>query len=119
MNILFIFQSSASSSGSGPLGPDFKPSITSSGSSGKPTFPSAAAVSSSASPSSISASATITGAPQIKKPESSSGLTSKLMHPDEDISLVRIYILFIVKNGTRSRVNSWKGKLLKWTMFTL
>ncbi|KAJ8318542.1 LOW QUALITY PROTEIN: hypothetical protein KUTeg_003633 [Tegillarca granosa] len=70
----------------GPLGPDFKPSITSSGSV-KPTFPSAAAVSSSASPSSISASATITGAPQIKKPESSSGLTSKLMHPDEDISL--------------------------------
>ncbi|ESO87130.1 hypothetical protein LOTGIDRAFT_154623, partial [Lottia gigantea] len=44
----------------------------------KPTFPAAA---------SVSSSATITGAPMIKKPESSSGLTSKLMHPDEDISL--------------------------------
>lgn len=48
----------------------------------KPTFPAAAAASIT-SPS----RATITGAPQIKKPESSSGLTSKLMHPDEDISL--------------------------------
>ena len=45
----------------------------------KPTFPAAA---------SVSASATITGAPTIKKPEASSGLTSKLIHPDEDISLV-------------------------------
>ncbi|XP_060579965.1 BUB3-interacting and GLEBS motif-containing protein ZNF207-like isoform X1 [Ruditapes philippinarum] len=50
----------------------------------KPTFPSAATITSSPS---TSNSATITGAPQIKKPESSSGLTSKLMHPDEDISL--------------------------------
>lgn len=49
----------------------------------KPTFPAAAAVTST----SVSSSATITGAPVIKKPESSSGLTSKLMHPDEDISL--------------------------------
>ena len=28
-------------------------------------------------------------APTIKKPESSSGMTVKLIHPDEDISLVR------------------------------
>ena len=56
--------SGASSSGMGPI---------------KPTFPAAA---------SVSASATITGAPTIKKPEASSGLTSKLIHPDEDISLV-------------------------------
>ncbi|KAL3878061.1 hypothetical protein ACJMK2_035706 [Sinanodonta woodiana] len=55
----------------------------------KPTFPAAAAITtaSSSTASSISANATITGAPVIKKPESSSGLTSKLMHPDEDISL--------------------------------
>lgn len=63
-------------------GPLFKSAPATSSAPPKPTFPSAAAVS--ASPPS---SATITGAPQIKKPESSSGLTSKLMHPDEDISL--------------------------------
>lgn len=51
----------------------------------KPTFPSAAAALSNNSP--VHSSATITGAPQIKKPESSSGLTSKLIHPEEDISL--------------------------------
>ncbi|KAL8597438.1 hypothetical protein ACOMHN_050936 [Nucella lapillus] len=56
-------QSGPSSTGIGPV---------------KPTFPAAA---------SVSASATITGAPTIKKPEASSGLTSKLIHPDEDISL--------------------------------
>ncbi|XP_052266395.1 BUB3-interacting and GLEBS motif-containing protein ZNF207-like isoform X1 [Dreissena polymorpha] len=51
----------------------------------KPTFPSAAAVSSTEN--STAGGATITGAPQIKKPESSTGLSSRLMHPDEDISL--------------------------------
>ena len=49
----------------------------------KPTFPSAASITDSP-----NAHATITGAPQLKKPESASGLSSKLMHPDEDISLV-------------------------------
>ncbi|XP_059160378.1 BUB3-interacting and GLEBS motif-containing protein ZNF207-like [Physella acuta] len=49
---------------------------------GRPTFPAAASVVSSS-----NSSATITGAPTIKKPESTSGLTSKLVHPDEDISL--------------------------------
>jgi hypothetical protein len=74
--------SSNSSNPSTSSGPLFK-SATAASSASKPTFPSAAAVSASPPP-----SATITGAPQIKKPESSSGLTSKLMHPDEDISLV-------------------------------
>ena len=73
--------SSNSSNPSTSSGPLFK-SATATSSASKPTFPSAAAVSASPPP-----SATITGAPQIKKPESSSGLTSKLMHPDEDISL--------------------------------
>lgn len=71
-------------SSSRPVGPDFKPTTASA--QGlvpvKPTFPSAAAVSTSISP-----SATISGAPIIRKPESASGLASKLMHPDEDISL--------------------------------
>ncbi len=34
--------------------------------------------------------ATISALPTIKKPESSSGMTIKLVHPDEDISLVCI-----------------------------
>ncbi|XP_014776462.1 BUB3-interacting and GLEBS motif-containing protein ZNF207 [Octopus bimaculoides] len=67
-----------------PVGPDFKPTtaISQAMAQIKPTFPSAAAVTTSISP-----SATISGAPIIRKPESASGLTSKLMHPDEDISL--------------------------------
>lgn len=75
-------QSQASSSR--PVGPDFKPTVASAQGMVpvKPTFPSAAAVSTSISP-----SATISGAPIIRKPESASGLASKLMHPDEDISL--------------------------------
>ena len=48
----------------------------------KPTFP---AYSSSAS----NSSSTISAPPTIKKPESSSGMSVKLVHPDEDISLVR------------------------------
>ena len=71
---LFLQSSSSAPSTSTVTGPS------------KPTFPSAAAITSTAT--SESSSATITGAPVIKKPESSSGLTSKLMHPDEDISLV-------------------------------
>jgi hypothetical protein len=57
----------------------------------RPTFPAAATV---------SASATITGAPTIKKPEASSGLTSKLIHPDEDISLVSVpwFLCFMALN---------------------
>ncbi|XP_005097359.1 BUB3-interacting and GLEBS motif-containing protein ZNF207 [Aplysia californica] len=54
---------------------------------GRPTFPAAASVVSSNSGAGGGGSATITGAPTIKKPESTSGLTSKLVHPDEDISL--------------------------------
>ncbi|BFZ03695.1 hypothetical protein BsWGS_06734 [Bradybaena similaris] len=51
----------------------------------RPMFPAAAAV---VAPNAGGGNtATITGAPTIKKPESSSGLTSKLVHPDEDISL--------------------------------
>ncbi|XP_041363128.1 BUB3-interacting and GLEBS motif-containing protein ZNF207-like [Gigantopelta aegis] len=63
-------------------GLDFKPVM--SVSQVKPTFPAAAAVSTA---NNNMSNATITGAPMIKKPESSSGLTSRLMHPDEDISL--------------------------------
>ena len=80
--VKLIFQSSPSLASSSPS------SSASTAGSVKPTFPSAAAITSSASAS--PSSATITGAPVIKKPESSSGLTSKLMHPDEDISLVSI-----------------------------
>ncbi|RUS74400.1 hypothetical protein EGW08_017835 [Elysia chlorotica] len=60
-------------------------------SSSGPTFPAAASVmSNTATVGSGSSSATITGAATIKKPESTSGLTSKLIHPDEDISLEEI-----------------------------
>nr|KAI8766689.1 BUB3-interacting and GLEBS motif-containing protein ZNF207-like isoform X1 [Biomphalaria glabrata] len=69
-----------------PLFPAAAQSSTSASSSSmgtvRPTFPAAATVVSGS-----SNSATITGAPTIKKPESTSGLTSKLVHPDEDISL--------------------------------
>lgn len=59
--------------------------------SGGPTFPAAASVMSNTSMAGgSSTSATITGAATIKKPESTSGLTSKLIHPDEDISLEEI-----------------------------
>ncbi|KAH9495322.1 hypothetical protein Btru_018874 [Bulinus truncatus] len=68
-----LFPSAAQSSATAP---------SSSMGSGRPTFPAAATVVSGS-----SSSATITGAPTIKKPESTSGLTSKLVHPDEDISL--------------------------------
>ena len=71
---------------------DMKP-VMSSVSQMKPTFPAAAAVTTVVS--NVS-NATITGAPMIKKPESSSGLTSRLMHPDEDISLVSQLLVSII-----------------------
>lgn len=71
------------------MGPDFKPGGAGSlGPAVKPTFPAySTSATISAAPTTISASATISAAPTIKKPESSSGLTIKLIHPDEDISL--------------------------------
>ncbi|XP_064640932.1 BUB3-interacting and GLEBS motif-containing protein ZNF207-like isoform X2 [Lineus longissimus] len=66
------------SKSSAPVGPDFKPKGYPGDSA--PTFPATSAV--------VSASATISAAPTVKKPEvGSSGMTSKLIHPDEDISL--------------------------------
>merc|ERR1719394_300831 len=67
-----------------PVGPDFRPTgpSTSTGPV-RPTFP---AYSSQAGMPG-GPSSTISAAPTIKKPESSSGLTIKLIHPDEDISL--------------------------------
>jgi len=68
-----------------PVGPDFRPTgPTTSGGPVRPTFP---AYSSQAG---MSGSSTISAAPTIKKPESSSGLTIKLIHPDEDISLEEV-----------------------------
>ena len=62
----------------------------------KPTFP---AYSSSAA-TAPSSSSTISAPPTIKKPESSSGMSVKLIHPDEDISLVSVLNLFYsVKNS--------------------
>ena len=81
--MFFVFQSSSATISAPPTA-NFKSAPTSAPV--KPTFPAAAAALSSNSP--VHSGATITGAPQIKKPESSSGLTSKLIHPEEDISLV-------------------------------
>lgn len=61
----------------------------------RPTFPAAASVAPGSVAGASSNSATITGAPTIKKPESTSGLTSKLVHPDEDVSLVSFYFLYM------------------------
>jgi len=76
------------------VGPDFRPKAGPPGTSTgqvKPTFPAYSTGSSSpasiSAPPSLSNAATISAAPTIKKPESSSGLSIKLMHPDEDISL--------------------------------
>ena len=74
----------------GPIGPvrptfpAYSPPSTSFPSQSSQPGAMATAASSGASPS----NATITGAPTIKKPESSSGMSIKLVHPDEDISLV-------------------------------
>lgn len=76
----------------------------------KPTFPSAAAALSNNSP--VHSGATITGAPQIKKPESSSGLTSKLIHPEEDISLVSSCMIFILFSVD---LRAWSGTIMQYT----
>ena len=82
-------------SSSAVVGPDFRPKGGPPGTSAgpvKPTFPAYSTGSSSpasiSAPPSLSNAATISAAPTIKKPESSSGLSIRLMHPDEDISLV-------------------------------
>ena len=69
------------------LFPSAQPGPSPSPQGAKPTFPAYSSSPSVSVGSSISASATISAAPTIKKPESSSGLTIKLIHPDEDISL--------------------------------
>ncbi|KAI0236966.1 hypothetical protein LSAT2_012525 [Lamellibrachia satsuma] len=82
---------------SAPVGPDFKPTAAAAGTSSaagsvRPTFPaySTSSASSVSMATSISAKATISAAPTIKKPESSSGMAIKLVHPDEDISLEEV-----------------------------
>lgn len=65
-----------------PVGPDFKP-MSSAGS----TFPAYGGASSQA-----SMEPEKPAVPTIKKPESSSGMTVKLIHPDEDISLVSVLV---------------------------
>lgn len=83
---------------SAPVGPDFKPTVSAttpmSVGSMRPTFP---AYSQPAIPASVAPSiskppvpASVSAPPTIKKPESTSGMTIKLMHPDEDISLEEI-----------------------------
>lgn len=82
---------------SAPVGPDFKPALTSAGMVGqtlKPTFPAYSAAPSSATISAPATNATISAAPTVKKPESSSGMSIKIMHPDEDISLVSTFFHF-------------------------
>ena len=99
--------------GSAPVGPDFKPTNAAMSMGGgmgpmRPTFP---AYSAGAPPGGgagqISAKAVISAAPTtIKKPESSSGLTIKLVHPDEDISLVTPALGLPGQPVSRSRLNS-------------
>ena len=79
---------------SAPVGPDFKPTgpgapPQSSGASmpPRPTFPAYSQPPSTTSSAPTKPSTSIAGAPTIKKPESSSGMSIKLVHPDEDISL--------------------------------
>ena len=75
----------------------------------KPTFPAYSASGlTSATISAPASVATISAAPTVKKPESSSGMSIKLMHPDEDISLVSIPSCFdITSIGKKSR---WDNK---------
>lgn len=78
-------------SSSAPVGPDFRPTGGGGGPPGgqvRPTFP--AYSQSGPSPPTSSASRQQTSSPApatIKKPESSSGMTIQLVHPDEDVSL--------------------------------
>lgn len=62
----------------------------------KPTFPAYSSTASSSTPP-MTPSATISAAPTIKKPESSSGLTIKLVHPHEDISLVCLFVVLVCR----------------------
>ena len=82
----------------------------------KPTFPaySSPAASSSTPPMTPSATHTISAAPTIKKPESSSGLTIKLVHPDEDISLVCVCCSFSLVGESEST-----GRLVAFRIFSL
>lgn len=92
----FMYLLQSLQTGSTPVGPDFRPTGGHTGMSGpapppKPTFPAysgAATVGRDSGGSPSMGGGGGHSAAIIKKPESSSGMTVKLIHPDEDISLV-------------------------------